>query len=95
MDPREIIKKFLVTEKSTITREREGKYAFAVAGGANKHQIKDAVERLFDVEVDSVRTVVMPGKLKRLGRFEGKTPTWKKAIVKLKGDQQISEFENL
>lgn len=95
MDPRKIIKQFLVTEKSTLTREREGKYAFAVDKDANKHEIKDAVERLFDVEVDSVRTVVMPGKLMRLGRFEGKTPTWKKAIVKLKGDQQISEFENL
>lgn len=95
MDPRKIVKKFLVTEKSSIVREREGKYAFAVDSDANKSQIKEAVERLFDVEVDSVRTVVMPGKLKRLGRFEGKTPTWKKAIVKLKGDQQISEFENL
>ncbi len=95
MDPRKIIKQFLVTEKSTITREREGKYAFAVDDAANKHQIKTAVEKLFNVEVDSVRTIVMPGKLKRLGRFEGKTPSWKKAIVKLKGDQQIPEFENL
>jgi large subunit ribosomal protein L23 len=95
MDPRKVIKQFLVTEKSSIIRETQRKYAFAVSSEANKHQIKDAVEKLFKVDVDSVRTIVMPGKLKRLGRFEGKTPTWKKAVVKLKGDQQISEFENL
>jgi large subunit ribosomal protein L23 len=95
MDARKIVKQFLVTEKSTIIRERDRTYSFAVDGRANKYQIKDAVEQLFDVQVDSVRTVVIPGKLKRLGRFEGKTPSWKKAIVKLKGDQQISEFENL
>jgi large subunit ribosomal protein L23 len=95
MEPREIIRKFLATEKSTIAKETEGKYAFAVDSRANKHQIKDAVEKIFKVEVDSVRTMVMPGKVKRLGRFEGKTPIWKKAIIKLKGDAQISEFENL
>jgi len=95
MDARKVIKQFLVTEKSSIAREMERKYAFAVNADANKHQIKDAVEKLFNVDVASVRTIVMPGKTKRLGRFEGKTPTWKKAIVKLKGDQQISEFENL
>ena len=95
MEPQKIIKQFLATEKSTIVKETEGKYAFAVERWANKHQIKDAVEKMFHVEVASVRTIVMPGKVKRLGRFEGKTPTWKKAIVKLKGDAQIAEFENL
>ncbi len=95
MESREIIKRFLATEKSTIAKETEGKYAFVVDARANKHQIKDAVEKLFSVEVESVRTMVMPGKLKRLGRFEGKTPIWKKAIIKLKGDEQISEFDNL
>jgi large subunit ribosomal protein L23 len=95
MEPRKVIKQFLVTEKSSIMQEAQRKYAFAVNSDANKHQIKDAVEKLFKVDVASVRTIVMPGKTKRLGRFEGKTPTWKKAIVKLKGDQEISEFENL
>lgn len=95
MEPRTIIKQFLATEKSTIIKETEGKYAFAVDIKANKFQIKDAVEKLFKVEVKSVRTIIMPGKLKRLGRFEGKTPIWKKAIVKLKGDGHITEFENL
>jgi large subunit ribosomal protein L23 len=95
MDAHKVIKQFLVTEKSSIVRETERKYIFAVNREANKHEIKDAVEKLFKVDVASVRTIVMPGKMKRLGRFEGKTPTWKKAVVKLKGDQQISEFENL
>jgi len=95
MEPRAVIKQFLATEKSTLAKETEGKYAFAVDARANKYQIKEAVEKLFKVEVTSVRTMVMPGKLKRLGRNEGKTPIWKKAIVKLKGDSQISEFENL
>jgi len=95
MDPRKIIRKFLATEKSTIIKELEGKYAFAVDSRANKHEIKTAVEKLFNVHVDSVRTMVMPGKIKRLGRFEGKTPTWKKAVVKLKDNEQITEFENL
>jgi large subunit ribosomal protein L23 len=95
MEPRAVVKQFLATEKSTIMKENEGKYAFAVDSRANKYQIKDAIEKLFDVNVVSVRTVIMPGKVKRTGRFEGKTPTWKKAIVKLKGDEQIAEFENL
>ncbi len=95
MEPRMIIKQFLATEKSTIAKETEGKYAFSVDARANKHQIKDAIEKIFKVEVTSVRTMIMAGKLKRLGRNEGKTPIWKKAIVKLKGDAQITEFENL
>lgn len=95
MDPQKIIKQFLATEKSTISKETEGKYAFVVDRRANKHQIKEAVEKQFKVHVDSVRTIVMPGKVKRLGRFEGKTPRWKKAVVKLHGGEQISEFENL
>jgi large subunit ribosomal protein L23 len=95
MDAREVIKRFLATEKSTMAKESEGKYAFVVDSGANKHQIKTAIEKLFKVDVASVRTMTMPGKLKRLGRYEGKTPTWKKAIIKLKGDAQITEFENL
>ena len=95
MEPRAVIKQFLATEKSTLAKENEGKYAFAVDARANKHQIKDAVEKLFKVQVASVRTMVMAGKEKRLGRFSGKTPIWKKAIIKLKGDAQITEFDNL
>lgn len=95
MEARKIVKQFLVTEKSTLVKENQGKYAFAVDTEATKQQIKEAVEALFKVKVASVRTIIVPGKSKRLGRFEGKTPRWKKAIVKLKGDEQIAEFENL
>jgi large subunit ribosomal protein L23 len=95
MDSHKIIQRYLVTEKSTIAKESQGKYAFAVDRRATKVQIKQAVEKAFKVEVGSIRTVIMPGKVKRLGRFEGKTSTWKKAIVTLKADQKITEFENL
>ena len=95
MEPRDIVKQFLATEKSTIAKETGGKYAFSVDARANKYQIKKAIEKIFKVEVESIQTMVVPGKVKRLGRNEGKTPVWKKAIIKLKGDAQIAEFENL
>lgn len=95
MEAKKIVKQFLATEKSSIMKETDGKYVFSVDRRANKHQIKDAIEELFSVQVDSVWTVVMPGKVKRLGRFEGKSSIWKKAIIKLKGDEKITEFENL
>ena len=95
MEPRQIVKQILATEKSTLARETEGKYAFAVDRRANKHQIKVAIEKLFRVHVQSINTVVMPGKIKRLGRFSGKTPTWKKAIIKLASGEQIAEMDNL
>jgi large subunit ribosomal protein L23 len=95
MDNRDVILQFMATEKSTLVKEREGKYTFRIRDDASKHQVKQAVESLFNVHVDSVRTIVMPGKLKRLGRFAGKTPTWKKAVVKLKKDEKIDQFENL
>lgn len=95
MEARKIIKGFLTTEKSTILKEAEGKYSFEVDRRANKYQIKSAVEDLFKVSVKSVHTIIMPGKTKRLGRYQGKTPTWKKAIVKIESGQRIAEFENL
>ncbi len=95
MDTRQIVKQVLTTEKSTIMRDKEGKYAFLVDRHANKHQIKAAIEKIFRVHVASVQTVIMPGKVKRLGRFEGKTPTWKKAVIKLKSGEKISEMENM
>jgi len=95
MDSRKIIKRYLATEKSTVNKEAQGKYAFLVDRRANKHQIRQAVEEMFKVEVGSIRTIIMPGKIKRYGRYEGKTATWKKAVIKLKGDAKIAEFENL
>lgn len=95
MDPRQIIRRHLVTERSTILKEANNEYVFEVDKRANKHTVKEAVERAFNVKVADVRTIVMPGKLKRMGRFEGKTSTWKKAIVKLQANQTISMFENM
>jgi large subunit ribosomal protein L23 len=95
LDARRIIKTHVVTERTTRLKESNNEYVFEVDKRANKHVIKDAVEKVFNVKVDSVRTMIMPGKSKRMGRFEGKTPTWKKAVVRLKENQVISMFENM
>jgi len=94
-DPRHIIKAHIVTERSTRLKEVNGEYVFEVDKRANKHVIKVAVEKAFKVKVDKVRTMIMPGKIKRMGRNEGKTPTWKKAVVRLKDKQTIGMFENM
>ncbi len=94
-DPRDIIQLHLMTEKSLILKEKENAYVFRVHKEANKSEIKGAVEKAFSVKVDRVRTMVMPGKPKRLGRFEGRTGSWKKAIVILKKDQRIADFDNV
>ncbi len=95
MESRVIVKRLVSTEKSVTARQEKGKYAFAVDSHANKHQIKEAVERIFKVHVESVWTMTMPGKVKRLGRNVGKSSPWKKAVVKLKGEEKIAEFENV
>ena len=95
VDPHQIIKSHISTERSTILREKNNEYVFEVARKANKHMIKEAVQKAFQVKVETVRTIMMPGKIRRMGRFEGKTPTWKKAIVKLKKNQVISVFDNM
>ncbi len=95
LDPRRIIKSHMVTERSTTLKETNNAYVFEVDKRANKYVIKAAVEKTFNVKVASVRTMIMPGKLKRMGRFAGKTSTWKKAIVQLKDNQNISMFENM
>jgi large subunit ribosomal protein L23 len=94
-DPRLIIKSHIQTERSTVLREKNNEYVFEVDKKANKHQIRLAIEDAFKVKVDTVRTAIMPGKIRRMGRNEGKTPTWKKAIVRLKEGQSISMFENV
>ncbi len=82
-DPRLIVERPLITEKNHLLQDEENKYVFEVARNANKLEIKQAIEDIFDVRVESVRTMRMQGKIKRLGRFEGRRPNWKKAIVKL------------
>ena len=94
-DPRHIIKTHIVTERSTQLKEANGEYVFEVDKRANKYVIKEAVEKAFNVKVEEVRTMIMPGKTKRMGRHEGKTPTWKKAVVRLKDKQTIGMFENM
>lgn len=92
---RDIIELHLVTEKSTKMKEIDNYYVFRVNRKSNKQEIKEAVEKAFSVKVATVRTMMMPGKPKRLGRFEGRIPAWKKAIVKLKKDEHIADFDNI
>ncbi len=91
MKERDIIIKPLLTEKSYQDIANK-KYVFIVAKSSNKTEIKLAVEKLFGVKVDSVNTVNCRGKLKRMGRSEGYTPAFKKAIVQLKNDSKSIEF---
>lgn len=94
-EPRRVLQLHLMTEKSNALKEQINAYVFRVARDANKKEIKQAVEKSFGVKVATVRTMTMPAKPKRMGRFEGKTTAWKKAIVKLKEGQQIAAFENV
>lgn len=87
----DIIIKPVITEKS-MDGLQEGKYTFKVAKDATKPEIKKAVEKLFGVEVDKVTTMNVKGKMKRVGRFEGRTASWKKAIVTLTPDSKTIEF---
>ncbi|MCX6828021.1 MAG: 50S ribosomal protein L23 [candidate division Zixibacteria bacterium] len=94
-EPRRILQLHLMTEKTTRLKELGNIYVFKVDRSANKREIKSAIEKVFGVKVDTVRTMVVPAKPKRMGRYEGRSTAWKKAIVKLKKDQQIAAFENL
>jgi large subunit ribosomal protein L23 len=91
--PQQVIRQPLVTEKTTILRESKGVYCFRVNRDANKIEIAHAIEQLFDkVKVKEVRTSRVRGKIKRLGRFLGQRPAWKKAWVKLAADSKEIEF---
>mgnify|MGYP003563100843 FL=1 len=87
----DIIIKPVITEKS-MDGLQAGKYTFKVAKDATKPEIKKAIEKLFGVEVDKVTTMNVKGKMKRLGRYEGMTSSWKKAIVTLTPDSKTIEF---
>jgi large subunit ribosomal protein L23 len=88
----QIILRPLLTEKSAQATEAENTYAFEVGSKATKLEIKEAVERLFDVRVSTVRTLVVRGKLKRFGRHYGKRPNWKKAYVTVEGDAVLNVY---
>ena len=92
--PYNVIVRPLITEKGTLLSE-QNKYAFEVAPGANKMQIKAAVELAFNVVVLKVNTMVMPGKQRRVGRSIGMTSEWKKAIVTLAEGGRIEFFEGV
>jgi large subunit ribosomal protein L23 len=94
-DSFDIIVKPLLTEKSNQLRETLNQVAFKVRKDANKIEIKKAVEDALKVKVASVNVMRVQGKIKRLGKFEGKTSDWKKAIVTLKPGEKISIFEGL
>ena len=94
-DARQIVKRALITEKGSVLRERANQYSFEVDADANKIEIKRAVETIFKVKVKEVRTQVMHGKVKRLGRSVGRRPDWKRAIVTLAADQTIELFDQV
>jgi large subunit ribosomal protein L23 len=91
-NPHEVLIKPIVTEKSSGMMG-QGKYTFKVDKAANKIEIKYAVETIFKVNVTGVRTMNMPGKLKRQGKTQGMTSEWKKAVVTLKSGQTLPVFD--
>jgi large subunit ribosomal protein L23 len=94
MTPEQIIKRPLVlTEKGNALREQENQYLFEVAREANKTQIRSAIETLFSVRVEKVRTLIVRGRLRRMGRGHQKMQNWKKAIVSLAEGESIDFFE--
>ncbi len=92
MNANQIIRRPLVTEKSTQIRETTNVIAFEVDPKANKIQVKAAVEELFKVKVAEVRLFNVRGKVKRMGRFEGKRRDWRKAYVRLKAGEKAPDF---
>ena len=92
MEARDILIRPIVTEKSTALME-QGKYTFRVPLAATKIQIRQAVEQIFKVKVQAVNTMRYEGKLKRMGRTQGRRSDWKKAVVTLKSGEAIELFE--
>ena len=92
MNANQIIRRPLVTEKSTILREEGNVIAFEVDPKANKIEVKRAVEELFKVKVDEVRLFNVRGKMKRLGRWVGKRRDWRKAYVRLQEGEKAPDF---
>jgi Ribosomal protein L23 len=91
----EVIKRPIVTEKGVTKKDDERTLCFEVHPDANKTQIKHAVERLFKVKVEDVRTAVFEGKLRRRGRFSGYASDWKKAYVRLKAGEKMPEYAEI
>lgn len=90
----EVLRRPIITEKNTVLQE-QNKYVFEVSDRANKHQVKQAVEKAFKVKVLAVNMITVPGKTKRFGRREVKASPWKKAIVTLEVGEKIEFFEGV
>ena len=90
-----IILKPLITEKGQNAKDNDRTLCFQVGLGANKTQVKSAVEKLFKVKVAEVRTATFEGKLRRRGRFAGYKPDWKKAYVRLKAGEKMPDFTEI
>ena len=88
---RDVILRPIITERTTDMMG-DNKYVFEVAPKSNKTEVKQAIEAIFDVKVESVNTMNVKGKPKRMGRYIGKRKDWKKAIIKLSADSKPLEF---
>jgi large subunit ribosomal protein L23 len=95
MDPYDVLRRPVVTEKSGHQSSKLGRYSFEVDMRANRHQIKGAVEKAFNVKVTEVNIMHVRGKGRRMGRVQGQTRDWKKAIVTLEAGQTIQFFEGV
>lgn len=95
MTPHDIIRRPIVTEKTSAQKEEKNQVTFEVDQGANRIEIRKAVETIFNVRVASVKTMHVKGKKKRRGRVMGKRRDWKKAIVKLMPGERIEFFEGV
>ncbi len=93
-DPRQVVLRPLVTEKATTLKDEHNQVSFQVAMDANKVEVRHAVETIFKVKVTGVRTQVVFGKEKRMGRYVGRRPSWKKAVVTLGEGSKIELFES-
>lgn len=89
----DIIQGPIITEKTMALKEKDNKYTFKVAKTANKVEIKKAIEEIFKVKVESVNTINVLPKRKKVGKYEGFKPSYKKAICKLAKDNKIDAFE--
>lgn len=94
-EPHQIIRRPLITEKGTELKDHGNQYLFEVVRDANKIEIKRAIESLFRVKVLQVRTISVRGKERRVGRYLGRTPDWKKAVATLKAGDSIEFFEGV
>jgi len=91
----EVLRRPLITEKNSAVQAPQGKYVFEVAEEANKEQIKQAVEKAFNVSVTQVNVMTVPGKRRRMRGREVMSPSWKKALVTLKPGDKIEFFEGV